>query len=77
MTALAHLTCLKKLYKKIHSKEYHFVKQSLCELEAEEAKMGSNPTKVEIANTLIMESLSLVVYLSLLANSFFFNSSFF
>ena len=38
--------------------------------------MGSNPTVVETANTLVMESLSLVVYLLLLANLFFFNSSF-
>ena len=63
----------------MHSKEYHFVKQSLCELKAEEAevaKMGSNPTVVETVDILVVESLSLMAYLSPLADLFFFNSSF-
>jgi len=47
------------------------VEQSLCELEVEEAKTDSNPTVVETVNTLVVESLSLAVYLSLLADLFF------
>ena len=43
MAVFTYLTCLKKLYKKIHFKEYCLVEQSLCELETEETKMGSNP----------------------------------
>ena len=50
MFALTCLTHFKKIYKKIHSKEYHFVKQSLYELEAEEAKMGFNSIVVETAD---------------------------
>jgi len=56
------------------------VEQSLCELEAEEvkmAKMGSNPTMVEIADTLGVESpVSKTHWLSL-TNPFAFNLSFF
>jgi len=51
------------------------VEQGLCELEAEEAevaKMGSNPTVVETANTLVVESLSPTAYPLLLADPFFF-----
>jgi len=80
MAASAQLTCLKKVCKKIHSKKYCLIEQSLCELEAEEvkvAKTGSNPTVVETANTLVVESLSLAVHLLPLADLFFFNSSFF
>jgi len=80
MAASAWLTCLKKVHEKIHFKEYCFVEQGLCELETEEvvvAKMGSIPTEVEIADTPVMESLSLAVHLSLLVDLFFFNSSFF
>ena len=51
MSASVCLTYLEKLYKKICSKEYCFVKQSLCELEAEKAKTGSNLTVVETADT--------------------------
>ena len=53
------------------------MEQGLCDLEAEEAKMGSNSTKVETADTLVVESLSLAAYLLFLADLFFFNSSFF
>ena len=56
------------------------MEQSLCELEAEEAevaKMGSNPTVVETANTLVVESLSPTAYPLLLADPFSFDSSFF
>jgi len=55
------------------------MEQSFCELEAEEAevaKMGFNSTVVETANTLVVESLSLMAYLLPLADLFFFNSSF-
>ena len=38
--------------------------------------MGSNPTVVEIVNTLVVESLSLTACLLPLTNLFFFNSSF-
>ena len=78
--ASAWLTRLEKVYEKICSKEYCLVEQSLCELEAEEvvvAKMGSIPTEVETADTLVVESLSLMAYLSPLADLFFFNFSFF
>ena len=50
MSASVYLTCLKKLHKKIYSKEYHLMEQSLHELETEEAKMGFNPTVVETVN---------------------------
>jgi len=53
------------------------VEQSLCELEAEEAKMGSIPTVVETAYTLVVESLSPTAHLLPLADLFLFNSSFF
>jgi len=52
------------------------VKQGFCELEAEEAKTDSNPTAVETADILVVKSLSLAVYLSFLADLFFFGSSF-
>jgi len=55
------------------------VEQSLCKLETKEtevAKMGSNPTVVETANTLVVESLSPTAYLLPLADPFFFNFSF-
>jgi len=41
------------------------------------AKTGSIPTEVETVDTQVVESLSPAVYLLLLANLFFFNSSFF
>ena len=50
MAVLTHLLCLEKVYKKIYSKEYHFVKQSLYKLETEEAevaKTDSNPIIME------------------------------
>ena len=55
------------------------MKQSLCELETEEAevaKMDSIPTVMETVYILIVEFLSLMAYLLLLVNLFFFNSSF-
>ena len=55
------------------------MEQSLCELEAEEAKVaktGSIPTVVETADTLVVESLSLTFHLLPLADLFFFDSSF-
>jgi len=80
MAASAQLTHLEKVHEKICSKEYCLVEQSLYKLESEEvavAKTGSIPTKMEIANTLVVESLSLTAYLLPLADLFFFNSSFF
>jgi len=59
MAALAHLFHLKKVCKKIHSKEYYFVEQSLCELETKETKMvktGSIPIIVETTDILEVES---------------------
>ena len=56
------------------------MEQSFHELKAEEievAKTGSNLTVMETANTLVVESLSLMACLSPLADLFFFNSSFF
>jgi len=61
----------------VHSKELYLAEQSLYELEAEEAKMGSNPAEVETVDTPVVESLSPAVHLLLLANLFLFNSSFF
>jgi len=40
------------------------------------AKMSSNPTEVELAYTLVVESLSLTAHLLPLADPFFFNFSF-
>jgi len=80
MAVSAWLTHLKKVYKKIYSKEYCLVEQSLCKLKAEEvvvAKMGSIPTEVETADTLVVESLSLMACLLPLADLFFFNFFFF
>jgi len=42
MAASAYLTCLKKVHKKIRSKEYRLVEQGLYNLKAEEARTGSN-----------------------------------
>jgi len=77
MVMSAQLTHLKRLYDKIYSKEYHFVEQGLYKLETEEAKIGFNPTVMETANTLMVESLSLAVYLSSLADLFFLSFFFF
>jgi len=79
LSAYAQLTRLEKVYKRIHSKEYHFVEQSLCELEAKKVKiikMGFIPTVVELAYILVVESLSLTAHLLPLADLFFFNSFF-
>ena len=79
MAAFAYLTCFKRIYEKICSKKYCFVKQGLCKLKAEEAKvakMGSNPTVVETAYTLVVESLSPAVHLLPLADLFEFGFSF-
>ena len=59
MAVLAHLLYLKKIYKKIYSKEYCLVEQSLYKLEtkeAEVAKIGSIPIIIETVNTLGVES---------------------
>jgi len=80
MAASAQLTHFKKVYKKIYSKEYHFMEQSLHELKSEEvavAKTGSILTEVETADTLVVESLPLTAHLSLLTDPFFFYFSFF
>ena len=53
------------------------MEQSLCELEAEEAKMGSIPIMEETTDTLVVESLSPVVHLLSLIDLFAFNSFFF
>ena len=57
--------------KRIHFKEYYFIKQGLYKLETEEAKMGFNLIVVETADTLIIKSLFLMVHSSLLADLFF------
>jgi len=80
MVASAQLTCLEKVCEKICFKEYCFVEQGLCELEAEEvkvAKIGSNPSVMETVDILVVESLPLMACLLPLADLFFFNSSFF
>ena len=56
------------------------MEQGLCELETEEAvvaKMGFIPIVVETVDILVVESLSLAVYLLSLADLFFFGFSFF
>jgi len=56
------------------------VEQNLHKLEAEEVKVtktGSNPTVVETADILVVESLSSTACPLPLADLFFFNSSFF
>ena len=77
MAISAQLIYFKKVYKKICFKEYCLVEQDLCELETEEAKMSSNPTVVETADTQVVEFLSPTTHLLPLADLFFFNSSFF
>jgi len=67
------------VYKRIYSKEYHFMKQSLCKLKAEEtevAKTGSIPTAVKTTNTLGVESPVFKTYQLPLTNPFTFNFSF-
>ena len=57
--AYAQLTCFKTVCERICFKEYCFVEQSLCELEAGEvevAKMGSIPTVMETIDILGVES---------------------
>ena len=74
------MSYFKKVCECVHSKGWKHVKQSLYELETEEAevaKTGSNPAVVETVYILVVESLSLTVHLLLLADLFFFNSSFF
>ena len=77
---MAVLTCLlylEKIYKKICSKEYCLVEQSLYKLKTEETKTDSIPTVEETTNTLVVKSLSLVVHLLPLVDLFAFGSSFF
>ena len=75
-TAFTHLAHLKKVCKRVHFEGWKQVEQSLHKLKTEEAKIGSNPAKMETTGTPVMESLFLVVHLSLLADPFLFNSSF-
>ena len=78
MAASAHLLHLKKVYKKIYSKEYHFMEQGLYKLEAEEtevAKTGSNPTVVETVDILRVESPVFKAHQLPLINPFAFNLS--
>ena len=80
MAVSIYLLCLKKGYKKICSKEYCFVEQSLCELKTKKTKVtkiGSNPTMVETANILGVESPVFKTYQLPLTNLFVFNLSFF
>jgi len=80
MAVLAHLLHLEKIHKKIHSKEYYFVEQGLYKLKTEEtkvAKTGSNPTVVETANILKVESSVSKAHQLPLTNLFAFNLSFF
>jgi len=59
MAVFIHLLCLEKVCKKICSKEYCLVEQSLCKLETEEtkvAKMGSISIVMETADILKIKS---------------------
>jgi len=76
MAVSTQLICLERVHEKICSKEYCLVEQSLYELEAEEAKMGSNPTMVETAHMGVVKSLFPAVHPLLLADLFEFGSSF-
>ena len=80
MAVLACLLCLKKVHKKIYSKEYCLMEQSLYELETEEAevaKTGSIPTVVETTDILGVESPVFKAYQLSLTNPFVFNLFFF
>jgi len=80
MAASAHLLQLEKVCEKIYFKEYCFVEQSLYELKAEEAevaKTGSNPTVVETADTLGVESAVFKAHWLPLTDLFIFDFSFF
>ena len=80
MIAFTHLTCLKKLHKKIYSKEYCLVEQGLCKLKAEKAevaKMGSILTAVETTDILKIEFSVSKTHQLPLADLFIFDLSFF
>jgi len=80
MAVFIYLLHLKKVYEKIYSKKYHFVKQSLCKLETEEAevaKIGSIPTVVETTDILGVESPVFKAHWLPLTDPFAFNFSFF
>ena len=79
MVTSAQLTHFKRLYKKIYSKEYHLVEQSLCELETEEtkvAKTGFIPTVMETTNILGVKSPVSKAHQLLLTDPFIFSFSF-
>ena len=59
----------------MHSKGWKLVEYNFSELETAEAKMDSNPTIVETADTQAVKSLSLIIHLLPLTDSFF-NPSF-
>src|SRR5271170_3149156 len=60
----------------VRSKELRLAKQGLRELEAKEAKTGSNPTVVETTYTPVVESSVAPAHLSPLPDPFAFDPSF-
>ena len=77
MTAIAKVQCLSWVWGMVCSKELCLAEQSLCELEAEEAKMGSILTVMKTVDIWVVESLSLMAHLLPLTDLFFLDSSFF
>ena len=74
MAASARLTCLKKVYKKVYSKEWRLIEQGLYKLKLEEAKKDSNLGEAEITYTLVVDPVDNLAYLLPLTNPFIFSS---
>ena len=73
LAAYAQLLRLKKVRKKVRSKELYLVEQGLSKLEAKEAKMDSSPKEAEIVYTLAVDPLDNPAYLLPLTNPFIFS----
>jgi hypothetical protein len=65
---------LKKVHKKVRSKELKLAKQGLCELKAEEAKMDSVQEEAETVRTPVVDPVDNPARLSPSANPFIFSS---
>jgi len=70
--AVVKVQHLSQVWGMICFKELCLAKQSLCELEAEEAKIGFIPIIMKTADTQVVEFLSLTAHLLLLTDLFFF-----
>jgi hypothetical protein len=74
MAASARLLRLKKVRKKVRSKEWRLAKQGLRKLKAKEAKKNSNYKEAETTYTLAVDPLDNPARLLPLTNSFIFGS---